>query len=79
MLLILFLLELVAYGVVLVVRFFLGRWTVVAEMSGVRCSWPVRGREQSTAFAEKVASAIQTGSGLPAGGSGYTRWDSASK
>jgi hypothetical protein len=36
--------ELVAAGALLVVRLLLGRWTVVAETSGQRRSWRVRGR-----------------------------------
>ena len=64
-----FLVELLAAAVLVGVRFFLGRWTVVAETVGERNAWPIRGRRRAASFAAEVADSLQTGRGLPSGGS----------
>ena len=57
--------ELVAAIVLLLVRLLLGRWTVVAETTGERRSWRVRGHRESARFAARLADALRTGGALP--------------
>ena len=63
--LIVFVLELVIAAVVLALRFVLGRWTVVAETTGERRTWSVRGNRESRRFAAHLADRIRNGSALP--------------
>ncbi len=57
--------ELALAGLLLVGRFLLGRWTVVAETQGERRSWRIRGRERSRHFAAQLADLIRSGGSLP--------------
>jgi hypothetical protein len=57
--------ELVVAVLLLVVRLLLGRWTVVAETTGERMSWRVRGHKKSARFAAQIADTLRTGGALP--------------
>ena len=52
--------ELVGAILLLVVRLLLGRWTVVAETTGERRSWRVRGNRESARFAAHIADVLRT-------------------
>jgi hypothetical protein len=53
-----------AIGLV-VVRLLFGRWTVVAETTGERRSWRVRGHRESARFAAHLADVLRTSGALP--------------
>ena len=57
--------ELVAAIALLVARLLLGRWTVVAETTGERRSWRVRGHRESARFAAQLADVLRSGGALP--------------
>jgi hypothetical protein len=71
--LLILLVELLAALVLFAVRFLLGRWTVVAETSGERHAWQVKGRARSAALVAEVATALRGGVELPGGGSFESR------
>ena len=57
--------ELVGAILLLAVRLVLGRWTVVAETTGERRSWRVRGNGKSARFAAHLADVLRTTGALP--------------
>jgi hypothetical protein len=66
--LILFAAELVLALALVGVKALLGRWTVVAETDRGRATWKVKGSRRSKELVAAVATALQTGAAVPAGG-----------
>ena len=60
-----FVVELVVAAILVAVRFLLGRWTVIAETTGERRTWRLRGNRESRRFAARLAELIRTGGALP--------------